>query len=120
MKILHGFLAIMFLVFAALQWNDPDPYLWIPIYGVMVVLCVRAFGGHYYTKIMMALIVVYVCLGIYYFPGIQEWLQQDDKAQLFDNIAKMEHPFIEESREFLGLLINIIVLVVYVVIDKRK
>lgn len=110
----------MFLVFAALQWNDPDPYLWIPIYGAMVVLCVMALRGQYFMTIMIVLIVVYSCLCVYYFPGIQEWLQQNDKAQLFDNIAKMEHPFIEESREFLGLLINIIVLVVYVVIAKRK
>jgi hypothetical protein len=120
MKILHGFLAFMFVIFAALQLNDPDPYLWIPIYGAMVAICVLAFLGKYYQKVMMFLIVIYALFCVYYFPGVHEWLQQEDKAQLFDNIAKMEHPFIEESREFLGLLINIAVLVFYLVISRKK
>ncbi len=35
----------MFLVFAGLQFNDPDPWVWIPIYGVFAILCFwDAFG----------------------------------------------------------------------------
>jgi Transmembrane family 220, helix len=120
MKILHGFLAFMFLGFAALQLNDPDPYLWIPIYGAMVAICTLAMLGKYYRKVMILLIIIYTLLCVYYFPGVNEWLHQEDKSQLFDNIAKMEHPFIEESREFLGLLINIGVLVFYLVISRKK
>jgi hypothetical protein len=32
---------------------------------------------------------------------------------LFDDIAKMQYPYIEESREFLGLVICILVLVMH-------
>jgi len=53
-------------------------------------------------------------------PGIKEWLAQENKSQLFDNVAKMEHPFIEESREFLGLMINVAVLAVYLIISRKK
>jgi len=120
MKILHAFLALMFVAFAALQLNDPDPYLWIPIYIVMVVVCALAYLGKFYPKIMILLTVVYALLCVYYFPGVNEWLHLEDKSQLFDNIAKMEHPFIEESREFLGLLINISVLVFYLVISRKR
>ena len=119
MKIVHALLAIMFLIFAALQLNDPDPYIWIPIYGAMVVICVMAFYGRYPRKTMFALIVLYAIYSIFYIPGVREWMQQDDKAQLFNNVAKMEHPFIEESREFLGLLINIIVLAFYLIISRK-
>jgi hypothetical protein len=44
-----------------------------------------------------------------------EWLKQDNKSALFDEIAKMRHPYIEETREFLGLFICIAVLVLQLV-----
>jgi ribose/xylose/arabinose/galactoside ABC-type transport system permease subunit len=120
MKIVNALLAVMFLIFAALQLNDPDPYLWIPIYVAMVVVCIMAMFNSYNRKAMIVLMIVYTLLCIYYVPGVAEWLRQDDKSQLFDNIAKMEHPFIEESREFLGLLINMIVLVIYLIVSRKK
>jgi len=120
MKYLHAFLALMFLVFAALQYNDPDPYIWIPIYLAMTVVCVLAFNNNYPRKIMIGMLAFYVVYSIYYFPGVQEWMQQDDKSQLFSNVAKMEHPFIEESREFLGLMINVAVLGFYLIISRKK
>ena len=120
MKIVHALLAVMFLIFAGLQINDPDPYIWIPIYGAMTVICIMAFYGRYNTKLMVALIVLYAAYSIFFIPGVKVWMGQEDKNKLFDNVAKMEHPFIEESREFLGLLINIVVLVVYLFISRKK
>lgn len=120
MKIVHALLAVMFLIFALLQINDPDPYIWIPIYGAMTVVCIMAFYGRYNTKLIIALLVFYVTYSFFFMPGVKVWMRQEDKAQLFDNVAKMEHPFIEESREFLGLLINIVVLGVYLFISRKK
>jgi len=120
MKIINGLFVVMFLVFAALQLNDPDPYLWIPIYTAMVVICAMAFFNNFPRKAMMVLLACYLLFSLYYIPGVSEWLRQDDKAQLFDNIAKMEHPFIEESREFLGLMINASVLIYYLIISRKK
>lgn len=119
-KVINFLLAAMFLVFAFLQLNDPDPYIWIPIYGAMSIVCVMAVFNYYPRVFLIVLTIFYALYSIIYFPGVQEWLSKDDKAQLFDNVAKMEHPFIEESREFLGLCINIIVLAVYLVISRKK
>jgi hypothetical protein len=48
-----------------------------------------------------------------------EWWAQDDKSVLFDDIAKMQHPYIEESREFLGLMICCLVLLIHIVLSRK-
>jgi hypothetical protein len=119
-KIINFLLAAMFVVFAYLQLNDPDPIVWIPIYGVMAIVCVLAMFRYYPRTILFSLVIFYTLYSFFYIPGVKEWLAQDDKSQLFSNVAKMEHPFIEESREFLGLMINVAVLVVYLIISRKK
>ncbi|WP_276374640.1 transmembrane 220 family protein [Chryseolinea sp. H1M3-3] len=120
MKIVNVLLALMFLVFAYLQFNDPDPLIWISIYGVMVVVCVMAVFQHYPKKFLYVLIILFAAYSVIYIPGVKEWLAQEDKSDLFDNVAKMEHLYIEESREFLGLMICIIVLVVQIISSRKK
>lgn len=115
MKIVNLVLAVMFLVFAFVQINDPDPILWILIYGVMAVICVLAAFGYSSRLAMVILLVGFFAYSIVLLPGLREWLAQDDKSVLFDDIAKMQHLYIEESREFLGLVICIIVLIIYLV-----
>ena len=119
-KVVNFLLAVMFLVFAYLQLNDPDPIVWIPIYGVMAIVCVLAMFQYYPRAVLFSLVIFYTLYSFFYIPGVKEWLAQDDKSQLFSNVAKMEHPFIEESREFLGLMINVAVLVVYLIISRKK
>ena len=113
MKYLSIFFALMFIAFAAVQVNDPDPVLWILIYGVMAVVSVMGIFEYYNRWLMSGLSVLFVVFMIILFPGVAEWFQQDDKSVLFDDAMKMEYPYIEESREFLGLLICQTVLAVY-------
>lgn len=103
----------MFLAFAFLQLNDPDPVIWILIYGAMAVLAIMAIFEFYPLKFIIGLTVVYVGYSLFYIPGVLEWLQQDDRSALFSDVAKMEHLYIEESREFLGLMICVAVLIFY-------
>ena len=119
-KVINFLLAVMFLVFAYLQLNDPDPIVWIPIYGVMAIICVLAMFQYYPRAVLFSLVIFYTLYSFFYIPGVKEWLAQDDKSQLFSNVAKMEHPFIKESREFLGLMINVAVLVVYLIMSRKK
>jgi uncharacterized membrane protein len=113
MKFLSIFFAVMFIVFAALQVNDPDPVLWILIYGAMSVISVMAIFEYYNRKLIIGLSVLYVVYLVILLPGVSEWLKQDDKSVLFDEGMKMQHLYIEESREFLGLLICLLVLALY-------
>ncbi|MEO5602275.1 MAG: transmembrane 220 family protein [Cyclobacteriaceae bacterium] len=115
MKIVNLLLSVLFLVFAFLQINDPDPAVWILIYGVMAVMCVLVAFGYYYSKVLIVILVVYVAYSVTYLPSILRWLKADNKSMLFDDIAKMQNLYIEESREFLGLMICVTVLVVHLV-----
>lgn len=113
MKYLSIFFALMFIGFAALQVNDPDPIIWILIYGAMAVVSVMGIFDFYNRKLMIGLAVLFIVYMIILFPGVSEWFRQEDKSVLFDDVMKMEYPYIEESREFLGLLICLIVLATY-------
>ena len=119
MRIVNFLLAAMFLVFAFVQINDPDPVIWILIYGIMAVFCIMAIFEFYPNKFMIGVLVLYALYSIVYLPGLAQWLRSDNKADLFDNIAKMENLYIEESRESLGLFICIIVLVFYLVRSRK-
>lgn len=35
----NGFMLLMFLFSAAVQFNDPDPFVWMAIYGAAAVVC---------------------------------------------------------------------------------
>ncbi len=120
MRILNFILAVMFLIFAFVQVNDPDPVVWILIYGIMAVMCILAIFEFYPTKVTLGLLLIMTLYSFTYVPGVIEWLGSDDKTLLFDDIAKMQYPYIEEAREFLGLLICIGVLIFHVVRAKKK
>ena len=119
MKVLNFILAVMFLFFAFLQVDDPDPLLWILVYGAMAVLAILAMFKMFFPKITLILLVIFVSYSLIYLDGVREWLQQDNKGALFDDVAKMEHLYIEESREFLGLWICILVLIFYYIRGRR-
>lgn len=110
----------MFIAFAALQVNDPDPVLWILIYGIMSVVSVMAIFDYYNRKLLIGLGVLYIIYMVILFPGVSEWLQQDDKSMLFDEGMKMQYLYVEESREFLGLLICLLVLALYLFRSFRR
>jgi hypothetical protein len=86
----------------------------------MAATCVMAAFDYYLSKVLIVYAVLLAGYAVYYFPGVQEWLQHENKAMLFDNIAKMEFSYIEESREFLGLMICLAVLAMHVYRSRRR
>lgn len=110
----------MFLVFAFVQVNDPDPVIWILIYGAMAVISIMAIFEFYPKRVIIGLLVVYTLYSLVYIPGVLEWLRQDNKALLFDDLAKMQFPYIEQAREFLGLFICVAVLLFYTLRSRRR
>jgi Transmembrane family 220, helix len=113
MRVINFVLAIMFLAFSFVQINDPDPVVWILIYGSMAVVCIMAAFEFYVRRLMLVQAIVYIGYAATMFSSIATWLTSPDKAMLFDDIAKMQYPYIEESREFLGLMICLAVLGLY-------
>ncbi|MBX2893906.1 MAG: transmembrane 220 family protein [Cyclobacteriaceae bacterium] len=110
-KIINIVLAFLFLSFVIVQFNDPDPLLWITIYGNMAVLCAwSAFRTPNKYWVLLAAIG-YFAYALFLFPGAIEWFKSPDRSLLFDDLAKMQYPYIEETRECLGLLVCVLVLV---------
>ncbi|HTE31481.1 MAG TPA: transmembrane 220 family protein [Chryseolinea sp.] len=120
MRIVNFLLAAMFLVFAFLQLNDPDPVIWILIYGTMAVFSIMAIFQRYPQRFLLAVFILFLAYSFVYIKGVQEWLRQENKAALFDNVAKMEHLYIEEAREFLGLMICLAVLGYYYYRSRKR
>jgi len=108
MKILNIILALLFLLFAYFQYNDPDPWLWIAIYTAVATLCgLAAFGKHYAWASLTLLIGLVVYWAIL-LPSFISWLGEG--MPTITGSMKAESPHIELVREFLGLLILILVL----------
>lgn len=120
MKVLNLVLAVVFILFAFVQINDPDPVVWILIYGLMAVACILAAFGRFYPIVLIGLLAIYTAYSFVSLSGVLEWLRSDDKSMLFDDIAKMQYPYIEESREFLGLFICILVLIMHLIMYRVK
>ena|SRR5688572_20542369 len=110
LKILNGFLAVLFLLFAALQYNDPDPGVWMLVYGAMSIVCAFAAFNMFSRPVMIVMASAYLIFSALHVDGMLEWLKSPNRNRIFDDVAKMQYPYIEEAREFLGLLICLIVL----------
>jgi hypothetical protein len=122
MKIFNLIFCILFILFAALQYNDPDPYVWMPIYLYSAVLCWLAFRKKYLPRAYLFGIVIYAAYAIYKFfdeNGVWDWLTKHHAANIADAM-KAEQPWIEETREFFGLVILIVVLLIDYFDAKRK
>jgi len=114
MRIFNLIFFVIFLSFAALQYNDPDPYIWIPIYGYGALLCWLAFRNKYYPSAFLLGIIVYSAYAgfkLFEPDGVWDWLTKH-KAQNIADTMKATKPWIEETREFFGLVILIVVLLV--------
>ena len=113
MKFFNIFFSVVFILFALVQYNDPDPYLWVPIYLYPALLC--------YFKVMQKPIHkvaywagflvfgVYAIYKMFDINGIVDWVQLHNASNLASTM-KAEKPWIEESREFFGLVIILLVL----------
>ena len=122
MKIFNIFFAVLFVFSAALQYNDPDPYLWMPIYMYGAVLCWQAFRNKYYPKAYLIGVFIYLGYAIYLFfakDGVLDWINEHN-AEDIATTMKAEKPWIEETREFFGLIILIVVLSIDYFYAKKK
>ena len=113
MKFFNIFFCIVFILFAVVQYNDPDPYLWVPIYLYPALLCYLKFIQKPISTIAywagFLVFGVYAIYKMFDTNGIIDWVQFHNASNIASTM-KAEKPWIEESREFFGLVIILIVL----------
>jgi transmembrane protein TMEM220 len=114
MKVFNIIFVILFILFALLQYNDPDPYLWIPIYLYGSLMCWMSYRGKPSGRGLIAGILVYVAYAVYLFfedNGVLSWIR-DHNAEDIAATMHAEKPWIEDAREFFGLAILVAVLAI--------
>jgi len=123
MKIFNWFFIVCFVLFAALQYNDPDPYIWVPIYLYAAFLCWQATKNKF-SKLLY--IIGYVVFGgyaiykIFDANGLVDWVTKHNAENIAETM-KAEKPWVEESREFFGLVIILVVMLIdNIYLTKKK
>lgn len=123
MKVFNIIFCLLFLFFAGLQYNDPDPFFWIAIYLFGAAICWLMFMRRYYPTVILAgmvLLSIYALYKVFDTNGLLDWITKHHAEDIAATM-KAEKPWIEESREFFGLLIIITVLAAdYFYIRRKK
>lgn len=107
MKVLNFILVLIFILSAILQYNDPDPYIWIAIYLYAAVICGLAIRKIYSRASYIIGLSVYLAYAIFLFfdnNGVLSWITVHDSENIVQSM-KATKPWIEETREFGGLMI---------------
>jgi hypothetical protein len=93
----------LFALFAAVQWNDPDPSTWMVFYGIMsLIYILLALNNKFalYLSVLMSILCL-IGMGII-LPEIFKWVREGMPSIV--QSMKATIPTIEYTREFLGLL----------------
>jgi len=122
MKIFNVIFFVLFILFAAVQYNDPDPYVWIPLYLFAAALCWFAFRQKFYPTLYLLAITIYCAYAAYLFfskDGMLDWIREHNTEDIAAEM-KATKPWIEATREVLGLLIMVVVLLINYFYSRRK
>jgi hypothetical protein len=112
MKIFNSIFLVLFVVSAGLQYNDPDPALWILIYLFAALNCyfsIRELNYPLINQTGLVLLFIYAMFLFFDKDGVLSWIT-DHKAENIAGSMKASTPWIEETREFFGLAIIITIM----------
>src|SRR5687767_7128221 len=114
LTILNIIFLLAFLVFAWFNMNDKDSWLWVPIYLSAAVLCGLAAFGRYFPYVYLAFVTFYLVYAIILFfakDGVRDWLMKYHRQSIVESMQATK-PYIEKTREFFGLLIISVALLI--------
>ena len=109
MRIIYGILAVLLLLFAVAQYNDPDAVFWISAYGVGAIWCALAalrssvldWGPVRLAFVFSLLLAVVGC--VYFWPQVSNWWDIDVWWPELTG---------ESSREGMGMMVLTVCLVI--------
>ncbi|NJL74546.1 MAG: hypothetical protein HC892_05375 [Saprospiraceae bacterium] len=109
MKVVNSLLTAIFILFAYFQLNDPDPMVWVTWYAFLALLAGFAIFKKFWVPSILAALAINVGWMAFLFPEFLKWWQVGMPS--ITSSMKAETPFVEFVREFLGLLVCLLVLV---------
>lgn len=114
MRIINGIFALLLLLFAAVQYNDPDGAFWIVVYGIGALWCGLAALRPAIYRIslpfmLFAATVVVALYGLFHFwPDTPDWWKQDVWWET------------ETAREGMGMMILLVALILAGIVALRN
>jgi hypothetical protein len=112
-SLLGIFFSLTFLLFTYWQFNDPDPILWVPIYGVATYVSFQAFRGRINKELTAVLFVLSTMAGIQLWVEMTAW-----EGFMTDGLA-MKTMNQELAREAVGLWIASFSFAIYYLLEKK-
>jgi hypothetical protein len=108
MDIARKSFAILFALSAWLQVNDPDAWFWVILYALFAAAALGS--GRPDARSWMWLPFSFLIAGLLRFlPGFWRFLFNQDGVSFAMGMSN-EYPYIEEAREFGGLLLSLALL----------
>lgn len=102
-KNINYILFVVFTIFAFLQINDPDGRLWFAIYLVVAGVCLLNNFIDVPKQLIILIVVLLLAYSAFHLSLFIEYLQTENKKEIFGEMV-YKKPYLEGSREFLGLL----------------
>jgi len=107
---------LMFLFSVAVQYNDPDPYVWMPVYGAAALMCglelAHKVKWWYPTLVALGTIAWAATIAPRVFGHVPF-------LEMF-SAWEMKNAGVEESREMYGLLIVAVWMIVLAVANRSS
>ncbi|GAA4459974.1 hypothetical protein GCM10023189_34400 [Nibrella saemangeumensis] len=85
-KTLSIVFGLLFVLFAAFQYNDPDPEVWVPIYGFAAVACMMAYARMARPWFFILMAVIYLVAAFYQWPPVFEGFLLDEMGMKTFNV----------------------------------
>lgn len=106
MRYLAIIFALCFLLSAALQFNDPDPAFWVPLYAIPALISFLFMKTRLNPYVYLSLAVVYFAIAIHQWPP-------EFEGFLFGEVQIMRNMNIELARESGGMAIVGIAMLIF-------
>ena len=103
-KIIAALFALTLLGFTGLQFNDPDAAVWIATYGVCALVPAVLVANKFWWPLFWLAIAACAVQLIIAAPGAYQYFLHRAEEPLMQAMNP-DKPYIEEAREFLGVLI---------------
>jgi hypothetical protein len=108
----HLVAAILLLVMAIIQLNDPDPIYWVTVYTAAALIPAGQLIGRKFSTLWVLVMGMIIAGLLISLPGFWDYLTADDYLSITREMLG-DKPYVEYGREFLGLLIAVFLLLPY-------
>lgn len=98
-RVVSAVMTGVFVLSAAVQWNDPDPLFWMALYGLAAALSALAATGRLPFALNLAASALFAALAVSWLPTLQ-----GSRYEAFTSL-QMRVAEDEEPREAGGLLL---------------